>query len=144
MKKVVLGSVVSLCIGTIYANAEWVDVSKKVCINNGGYMKNGVCSAYHSNTVSICKAVNAIVPNSDELGDVITKCGGTFDSGDNSGNQMYQSCRKEKGFLIDDGYWSSSRVAFGFADYPGVVDFQSGALRGSTSGATNYIRCLRP
>jgi len=131
---------ISMCLMlfSCVANAKWVDVPKKACINNGGYMKNGVCSAARDNIAKICQSVNAIVPTGVELRDEIINCGGVFvENEDNIKNVAYQTCRKEKGFISDSDYSTSVQSE--------VINFNGGTYYIDMSYSSPHnIRCLVP
>ena len=81
------------------AAPKWITVSKADCIDNGGEMRDGVCSANWQDAGGICSAIGATLPTIGQLKGVITNCGGVVDDYHNEENQAYQSCYKKSGFI---------------------------------------------
>jgi hypothetical protein len=89
-------------------NNKWSTPSKKICESNGGKVDDNVhCTSNWDDAKKICKSINARLPTIVELESLVTSCGGNINQ-DNKDNLSYERCYKEKGFINDVDYWSSS------------------------------------
>ncbi|MDD2830412.1 MAG: hypothetical protein PHW18_12630 [Sulfuricurvum sp.] len=123
------------------AAPKWITVSKADCIDNGGEMKNGVCSANWQDAGGICSAIGASLPTIGQLKGVIKNCGGVVGDDNNANKQTYQSCYKKRGFLPSNNrYWSSYADVAGDAWY---VDFYDGVDLANAKNYSYYVRCVR-
>ena len=88
-------------------NGTWAKPSQSVCESNGGSY-NGDCDANWENAKIICSAIGGVLPNRETLSEIVTDCGGYIGiSYNNSVNESYQACYREKGFSPLH-YWSST------------------------------------
>ena len=90
------------------------------------------------------------LPTKEELGEVVTLCGGEFTILDddyeekiarNSENVPYQEAYKAIGFY-SNYYWSSTALV-GNEDYAWVVDFYNGRDYWNRKSNSYYVRCVR-
>jgi len=90
----------------------------------------------------ICKENGGRVPTIDELKKVFSDCGGARYQERNKNNSDYQSCCKNKGFLTDGFYWSSTTTEDDEGSAWGM-DFSDGYVRDFGKRYLYYVRCVR-
>ncbi len=87
---------------------QWITPLKDACENSGGKFDNdNICKANWDDAQKVCNSSSARLPTIVELENLVTSCGGSINQ-NNKDNATYTKCYKEKGFIDDIDYWSSS------------------------------------
>jgi len=122
---------------------KWVTPTQSICENNGGsYGESDGCRANWENAKTICSASGDELPTVETLRAVVTECGGVInDSDNNSNNDSYQTCYKEKGFT-SNYYWSATTDVSN-SDNAWDVIFGDGGDYLSSKMDEDFIRCVR-
>jgi hypothetical protein len=90
----------------------------------------------------LCSANGGRLPTIEELGKVVTDCGGVIDAWkDNKNNSNYQNCYKKRGFNSSN-YWSSTSNS-SYVDAAWIVDFYYGGQYDYGKYGSYYVRCVR-
>ncbi len=126
---------------------KWVKPSQSVCESNGGsYNKDNrnECRVNWENAKNICSAIGGSLPTEEVLGAVVTDCGGVInDSDNNTINESYQACCRERGFTLQR-YWSStvsdSSHAWTVYFYHGFVYLGD---QGMSKSRESSVRCIK-
>ena len=118
---------------------KWVTPSKTICENNGGKVDgNGHCRSNWTDGKQICSASNGMLPSIEKLANVVTDCGGSINE-DNKNNLSYSKCYKEKGFIDDVDYWSSSLTEISHT--PKLIHVSLGSEYSGGKGTLHSVVC---
>ncbi len=124
-------------------NTEWVKLSKKVCMDSGGEMYDGVCLANWPDANKICSIAGGRLATRLELKNIIIKCGGMIDEYvENTKSKSYQSCCKKDGFSSTYDYWSSTSCRTNKQD-AWVAYVGSGNVYNYDKDGKSYVRCVK-
>ncbi len=127
----------------IIINTEWIELSKKECIDAGGEMYNGVCLANWSVATKICSVAGGRLATRYELKNSIIQCGGMIDEyNQNIKSESYQQCCKKDGFSPMYDYWSSTSCRTNSED-AWVAYIGSGDVYNYNKDGKSYVRCIK-
>lgn len=144
MKKLLLMVATLLFLATTYSSAaEWVSPSNEECTKNGGEVsRDGVCYAKWDDTKLICSTIGASLPTVEDLRGVLDSCGGKFDDyNSHRKDPAFQSCSKEKGFVVSRRYWSSTNGQI--EGYAVAVRFENGYEFENKKSKTQSVHCMK-
>ena len=128
------------------SNGKWITPNRRVCRDNGGKIKNGVCMANWKDAKYICKYSNGRLPKHNELKNMVSSCRGrntnsliSDESIKNKKNNYYQNCYTNKGFKNIKGYWSSRTYV---SNYAWIVYLYYGYSPFEDKNNYGFVRCV--
>lgn len=118
---------------------KYVIPSEDSCKRNGGKIyRNGICKSTLQNAQKICIENKSRLATINELENLVTSCGGRINQ-DNKDNFAYQQCYKEKGFVDELDYWSSSITEI--SDLPRLLNISLGAVYTAGKLTSHSVIC---
>ena len=134
-------ALVALFVSSAYGAPTWVQATDKVCVDNGGEIKEKICYSKWEEAKKICSASEAQLPTMDELRGVVLGCTGKLNErGPNQNNVHYSKCYPKKGFT-PYAYWSNEINAENRVEIH-TIGFFYGSEYKDNKNHYNYIHCV--
>ena len=132
--------------------SSWIKIPSKICKENGGKVYYGECKAHWDIGKQICTTLDARMPLSNDLLELINACGGKVDekqktfspgmlivdmssvSSDNEKNKDYIQCINEHNLNMSSDYWGESKkmnanaIRLGYSKMASHINFTGAKL----------------
>jgi hypothetical protein len=135
--------IVSYTIIINHVSAQWIEVPKDLCVQQGGTITNNtICETSWKNAQDICNVIGGQLPSQEELRKLILTCNGSINNSyDNKNNEIYQECYTNKGFLGIGNYWGM--ILDNVEGQAWAINFKNGTLHEYNTLNEYKVKCTK-